>query len=168
MSRSMVTGLGHSTPIVPQKRLRSGNIFRGPRLGCLLRNRLISSRIRGSHVRRRLVLLGARDFGLRNSSFPLPDFSRAFQSRSVRKESAYASLVAPKPGCAQNVNIFARFCASSVIIYRKRIPRSHNVREPFTPRQMLNILMFCHKQECRMYVRLDTNQYKVGPCTDVI
>jgi hypothetical protein len=37
------------------------------------------------------------------------------------------------------VRIFARFFASSLIIYANRIAYSWSVREPLTPRLMLNI-----------------------------
>src|SRR3989344_4309945 len=140
MIRPMVTGFGHERLNGVQNSRSKGYTFFSPRFGYVVRSRLISSTIRQSYLRCRF-LFGAREPQFRLSSFPLPALSFFCHPYSVRFFTPYASSAASSPCFFQNVNIFALFFASSLIIYANRIAYSCIVRDPFTPRLMLNIRM---------------------------
>src|SRR3989344_3790205 len=145
MMRPMVAGLGHGRCSGTQNSARSGYSFFSPRLGYLLRRRRTSSTMRQSYRRCRF-LLGDLEPQLRLSSFPLPSLSFRCQRYSVRFFTPYASSTAEDPYFFQKLIIFARFFASSLIIYANRIAYSCAVREPLTPLLMLDIRMLLHRE----------------------
>src|SRR3989344_2397957 len=120
MIRPMVAGLGHRRQSGAQNSRRSEWSFFSPRFGYRSRRRLISSMMRQSYLLL-LLFLGLREPQLRLSSLPFPYRILICQPNSVRRFTLYASSTAGNPYFFQKLIIFARFFATSVIIYANRI-----------------------------------------------
>ena len=118
MRRPMVETVGHVRFLSVQKRSRDGKILSFPRLGCSSRMRRISSRMRGFHIRFRLVF-GVRFFSESASIFFPPSRKFFFHKKRVRLlVCGNASSVVFNPCFSQKARIRARSSACSVIICR--------------------------------------------------
>lgn len=111
-----------------------------PRLGCLNRRHLISSRIRESQFRTRLVF-GARDTGFKASSFPLSALNFSCQRYGVLSETENASSVATSPCFFQKERIRTRSSAVLVI----HIPEAYRLmpcgKKSFCVAKLIEILI---------------------------